>query len=174
MRGTEREAETQAEGEAGSIQGARCGTGSRDSGIMPWAEGRCSTAEPPRWPSKSIFWISYLAINKVDIWYVVRTVTTHLLKFQYLRGFFFGKKPFFLVPTYSWVWDTGPMIPNVEHSVIHCSLRSLSCLNSFCALILELLLGGCEKCWISFMSSNSSFTYSLFYFCIASSVNYWA
>ena len=39
MRDTEREAETQAEGEAGSIQGARCGTRSRVSRIMPWAEG---------------------------------------------------------------------------------------------------------------------------------------
>ena len=36
----EREAETQAEGEgeAGSMQGARHGTRSRDSRIMPWAE----------------------------------------------------------------------------------------------------------------------------------------
>ena len=35
----EREAETQAEGEAGSMQGARCRTPSRDSRITPWAEG---------------------------------------------------------------------------------------------------------------------------------------
>ena len=41
MRDTERErdAETQAEGEAGSMQRARCETGSRDFTIMPWAEG---------------------------------------------------------------------------------------------------------------------------------------
>ena len=41
MRDTEgeREAETQAEGEAGSMQGARCGTQSQVSRIMPWAEG---------------------------------------------------------------------------------------------------------------------------------------
>ena len=40
MRDIEREAETQAEGgEAGSMQGARCGTRSLDSGIRPWAEG---------------------------------------------------------------------------------------------------------------------------------------
>ena len=44
----EREAETQAEGEAGSMQGARCGTGSRDSRITPWAKGRRQTTEPPR------------------------------------------------------------------------------------------------------------------------------
>ena len=47
---TEREAETQAEGEAGSMQGARRGTRSRVSRIMPWAEGRRQTAEPPRDP----------------------------------------------------------------------------------------------------------------------------
>ena len=50
MRHREREAETQAAGEAGSLRGARCGTRSRDPGIMPWAEGRCSTAEPPGAP----------------------------------------------------------------------------------------------------------------------------
>ena len=35
MRDTERKAETQAEGGAGSIQGARCGTQSGDSRITP-------------------------------------------------------------------------------------------------------------------------------------------
>ena len=35
MRHTERKAETQAEGEAGSPQGARCGTQSPDSGSCP-------------------------------------------------------------------------------------------------------------------------------------------
>ena len=38
MRDTEREAETQAEREAGSMQGARCGTQSRVSRITPQAE----------------------------------------------------------------------------------------------------------------------------------------
>ena len=38
MRDTEREAETQAEGEAGSMQGARRGTQSPVSRIRPWAE----------------------------------------------------------------------------------------------------------------------------------------
>ena len=38
MRDIEREAETKAEGEAGSLQGA----------IMPWAKGRCLTTEPLR------------------------------------------------------------------------------------------------------------------------------
>ena len=44
--------ETQAEGEAGSTQGAPCGTRSWDSRITPWAEGRNSTTEPPRCPKK--------------------------------------------------------------------------------------------------------------------------
>ena len=39
MRDIEREAETQAVGEAGSRQGTRHGTGSWISRILPWAEG---------------------------------------------------------------------------------------------------------------------------------------
>ena len=50
MRDTERDAETQAEGEGGSMQGARHGSRSRDSRIMPWAKGRHQTTEPPRDP----------------------------------------------------------------------------------------------------------------------------
>ena len=50
MRDTQREAETQAKREAGSTQRAPCGTQSQDSRIMPWAEGRRSTTEPPRRP----------------------------------------------------------------------------------------------------------------------------
>ena len=46
----EREAETQEEGEAGSMLGARRGTRSRDSRIVPWANGRCQTAEPSKDP----------------------------------------------------------------------------------------------------------------------------
>ena len=41
----EREAETQAEREADSMQGARCGTQSWDSRIIPGAEGKHSTTE---------------------------------------------------------------------------------------------------------------------------------
>ena len=37
---THGEAETQAEGEAGYMHGARCGTRSQDSRTTPWAEGR--------------------------------------------------------------------------------------------------------------------------------------
>ena len=39
MNEREREAETQAEGEAGSMQGARHGIQSQVSRIRPWAEG---------------------------------------------------------------------------------------------------------------------------------------
>ena len=46
MRDTHTEAETPAEGEAGSMQGAWCGTRSWDSRITPWTKGRCQTAEP--------------------------------------------------------------------------------------------------------------------------------
>ena len=42
---TEREAETQVEGEAGPMQEAPCGTRSRDSRITPWAAG---SAKPLR------------------------------------------------------------------------------------------------------------------------------
>ena len=45
MRDTQREAETQAEAEAGSLQGLNPGPR-----ITTGAEGRCSTPEPPRCP----------------------------------------------------------------------------------------------------------------------------
>ena len=35
MKDTEREAETQAEGEAGLLRGAQCGTQSQEAGITP-------------------------------------------------------------------------------------------------------------------------------------------
>ena len=43
-----REAEIQAEGEAGSPPGAWCGTQSQNPRIRTWAKGRCSITEPPR------------------------------------------------------------------------------------------------------------------------------
>ena len=46
----EREAETQAKGEPGSMQGARRGIRSGVSRIAPWAKGRRQTAAPPRDP----------------------------------------------------------------------------------------------------------------------------
>ena len=53
MRDTQREAEAQAEGESGSIQGAQCGTWPQNSRITPWAEGRHLTTEPPSRPQPS-------------------------------------------------------------------------------------------------------------------------
>ena len=56
----EREAEIQAEGEAGSVQEARCGTWFQVS--RPWAEGRCQTAEPPRDPLIALFMFALVLI----------------------------------------------------------------------------------------------------------------
>ena len=50
MRDTQREAETQAEGEAGSMQGARRGTRSRVSRIRPWAESSAKLLSHPGCP----------------------------------------------------------------------------------------------------------------------------
>ena len=50
MRDREREAETQAEGEAGSMQGARCRTQSQVSRIMPWVEGSTKPLNHPGCP----------------------------------------------------------------------------------------------------------------------------
>ena len=44
---TQREAETQAEGKPGSMQGARCGIRSQVSRITPWAKCRCHPGVPP-------------------------------------------------------------------------------------------------------------------------------
>ena len=57
-----REKQTQAGGEASSPQGAWCGTRSRDSGITLWAEGRCSTTEPPRRPLWVFFYLRILLL----------------------------------------------------------------------------------------------------------------
>ena len=54
MRDTQREREREAEGEAGSMQGARCGTGSQVSRITPWAAGY---AKPLRHQGCPIFYI---------------------------------------------------------------------------------------------------------------------
>ena len=51
MKDTEREAETQAGGEAGSLWGAQYGTQTQGPRITTCAKGRCSTTEPPRCPT---------------------------------------------------------------------------------------------------------------------------
>ena len=50
-----RETETKAEGEAGSMQGAQCGTPSRVSSITPWAEGGAKPLSHPGCPDLGIF-----------------------------------------------------------------------------------------------------------------------
>ena len=50
MRDTQREAQTQAEGEAGSMQGARRGTQSWDPRITPWAKGSAKPLSHPGIP----------------------------------------------------------------------------------------------------------------------------
>ena len=50
MRDTERKEETQADGEAGSMQETRRGTRSRVSRITPWAEGSTKPLSPPGLP----------------------------------------------------------------------------------------------------------------------------
>ena len=66
MRDTQRKAETQAEGEAGSLRGAQCGIWSWDPRVMPWAEGRRSTTEHPRlqylWHTCVFYTYNYLYI----------------------------------------------------------------------------------------------------------------
>ena len=71
MRDTEREAETQAEGETGSLWGTWCRTRFQDPGITTWAEGRCSTTEPPRSPifssSSIILKVSWFISHASDL-----------------------------------------------------------------------------------------------------------
>ena len=76
MRDTQREAETQAEGEAGSLGGAGCRSRSRDPRVMPWAEGRCSFAEPPRCPQELFFnclsdLLSLWVLTEPTLWWAV-------------------------------------------------------------------------------------------------------
>ena len=51
----EGERERQAEGEAGFMQGAQCGTRSRVSRITPWAEGGAKLLSHPGIPSSMYF-----------------------------------------------------------------------------------------------------------------------
>ena len=69
---TQRERQRHGEGEAGSPEGARCGTRSQDPRILPWAEGRRFTTEPPRRP------VYFLL--EFDLPTYSRTPSTHLIK----------------------------------------------------------------------------------------------
>ena len=55
MKDTQREGETQAEREAGSMQGVQCETGSLDSRITPRAEGRPQPLSHPSIPNNKVF-----------------------------------------------------------------------------------------------------------------------
>ena len=87
---TEREAETQAEGEAGSLQGAWCGTQSQDPGITPWTEGRCSTTKLPRC-FLTIFYIFFFALShmKRSIWGAFIKVFVSFNSYQSFLSFSF-------------------------------------------------------------------------------------
>ena len=61
-------AETQAEGEAGSTQGARCGTQSGVSGITPWTEGSAKPLSHQGCPVL-IFFLKVFFLFVVWIWY---------------------------------------------------------------------------------------------------------
>ena len=54
MKDRAREAETQAEGEAGSMPEAPCGTQSRVSRVTPWAEGSAKPMSHPGCPAGSL------------------------------------------------------------------------------------------------------------------------
>ena len=68
MRDTEREAKTHAEGEAGSMQGAPCGTRSQVSRITPWAEGGAKPLEPPGLPMCAFFKKQISSLLKAVLW----------------------------------------------------------------------------------------------------------
>ena len=69
MRNTERrERERQAEGEAGSMQGARRRTGSRVSRIIPWAKGSAKPLSHPDCPNyKKTYFLSCFSIGIIGI-----------------------------------------------------------------------------------------------------------
>ena len=76
-----------AENKAGSMQGARCGTRYWDSRIMPWAEGRHSTTEPPVHPYNTIFkntcYLPFISGYKIRsslkvVWFILEVFSLHL------------------------------------------------------------------------------------------------
>ena len=78
MRDTQREAETQTEGEAGSMQGAQRGTRSQDPRIMPWAEGSAKPLSHPGVPT--IFYMRKAILN----FKVLRFITVSFYKYSYI------------------------------------------------------------------------------------------
>ena len=95
----ERGAETQAEGEAGSLRGAPCGTRSQDPGVTPWAKGRHSTTDPSRCPENGhlalvpdprerAFNISPLYMRLVMGWSYAAFVEIHSLYTYFVESFY--------------------------------------------------------------------------------------
>ena len=82
MRDTEKEAETQAEGEAGSMLGARCGTRSQDSRISPGPKAGAKPLSHPGIPKTH-----YLdAFNKTTCWSFENISVIQLWEYWLKRG----------------------------------------------------------------------------------------
>ena len=95
------------EREAGSMQGAQCGTRSRDSRIMPWSEGRPSTAEPPGHTYPGYFnSFSYFPTHQLKALKLVEGMhfSSFLVVFsKYLPSFPVGERIIEL-DTWRWFW----------------------------------------------------------------------
>ena len=87
MRDTERDAETQAEGEAGSMQGAWCGTPSRVSRIMPWAEGGTKPLSHLAIPEEGYFKEKVQSAAEPVLYQVVSTLAAYLALLDALYTF---------------------------------------------------------------------------------------
>lgn len=84
--------EWEREGKEGSMQGARYGTRSRESGITSWAKGRGLTTETPRRPGSRFFWKGIVGMVRTDWdwekwallvhWYSIKTRLLSLLKWR--------------------------------------------------------------------------------------------
>ena len=75
----EREAETQALGEAGSMQGARRGTRSQVSRITPWAEGGAKLLSHPGCPRSLTSHLPYIFDGPVEF---MITLSREKMKFS--------------------------------------------------------------------------------------------
>ena len=101
----DRERHIQEGGEAGSLQGARCGTWSRGSRIMPWAKGRCSTTEAPRCPNNMAFeiwqvWTQFISLPQcfTSLSFNVLMCTMGWIRYLFHRVRFF----FSFLSRYNW------------------------------------------------------------------------